>query len=123
MSASISEPGTRLPAESPLRPAREVMDPDDMGGARATRHSFIRTMIRRATAKGWKIKRTHFDIDPAGCGTAVYRVRAESRVFSFAIFSQNTGEHTDRVIAKAWDITAALVEGTIDEERLARLQG
>ncbi|MGP5196329.1 hypothetical protein [Arthrobacter rhombi] len=123
MSASISEPGIRLPAESQLRPAREVMDPDDMGGARATRHSFIRTMIRRATAKGWKIKRTHFDIDPAGCGTAVYRVRAESRVFSFAIFSQNTGEHTDRVIAKAWDITAALVEGTIDEERLARLQG
>lgn len=122
MSASISEPGSRLPSLAALRPAREVMHPADMGGARATRHSFIRTMIRRASAHGWKIKRTHFDIDASGCGTAVYRVRAETRTFSFAIFSQNTGEHTDRVIAKAWDITAALVEGHVDDERLARLQ-
>lgn len=123
MSASISEPpGTRLPALSALRPAREVMDPADMGGARATRHSFIRTMIRRAKTEGWKIKRTHFDIDPDGCGDAVYRVRAEGMTFSFVIFSQNTGEHTDRVIAKAWDITAALVEGTVETERLARLR-
>ncbi|MDN6331104.1 MAG: hypothetical protein L0J58_00975 [Micrococcaceae bacterium] len=122
MSASISEPALRLPSPSELRPAREVMDPADMGGARATRHSFIRTMIRRATARGWKIKRTHFDIDADGCGDAVYRIRAESMTFSFVIFSQKTGEHTDRVIAKAWDITAALVEGTVDEERLARLR-
>lgn len=122
MSAFTSEPATRLPSREELRPAREVMDPSDMGGARATRHSFIRTMIRRAAANGWKIKRTHFDIDAAGCGTAVYRVRAEAQTFSFAIFSQNTGEHTDRVIAKAWDITAALVEGQVDDERLARLQ-
>lgn len=122
MSASNSEPVTRLPAGFQLRPEREVMDPADMGGARATRHSFVRTMIRRATAKGWKIKRTRFDIDPGGCGAAVYRVRAESMTFSFVIFSQQIREHTDRVIAKAWDITAALVEGTVDEERLARLQ-
>lgn len=110
--------------EGLLRPADTVMDPLDMGGARATRHSFIRTMMRRAASAGWQIQRTRFDIDAAGCGTAVYEVRAESHLFSFVAFSQrlSEAERTDRVIAKSWDLTAALVEGSVDAERLARMR-
>ena len=107
-----------------LRPADTVMDPLDMGGARATRHSFIRTMMRRAVSAGWQIQRTRFDIDAAGCGAAVYEIRAESHLFSFVAFSQrlSEAERTDRVIAKSWDLTAALVEGSVDAERLARMR-
>nr|WP_233913827.1 hypothetical protein [Arthrobacter polaris] len=96
-----------------MRPADTVMDPLDMGGARATRYSFIRTMMRRAVSAGWQIQRTRFDIDAAGCGAAIYEVRAESHLFSFVAFSQRLSEEdrTDRVIAKSWDLTAALVEG------------
>ncbi|KAA0977197.1 hypothetical protein FQ154_09250 [Paeniglutamicibacter gangotriensis] len=100
------------------------MDPLDMGGARATRHSFMRSMIRRAVNAGWQIQLTHFDVDAAGCGSAVYEVRAESHLFSFVAFSQRLSEEerTDRVIAKAWDLTAALVEGPVDSERLERMR-
>lgn len=124
MNAPILSPGA--PAEirpGQLRPANTVMDPTDMGGARATRHSFIRTMIRRAVSAGWQIQRTHFDLDSAGCGSAIYEVRAESYLFSFVAFSQRLSEEerTDRVIAKAWDLTAALVEGAVDAQRLERM--
>lgn len=107
-----------------LRPAGTVMDPLDMGGARATRHSFIRSMIRRAVSAGWQIERTHFDVDPQGRGDVVYEVRAESHLWSFVAFSQRLSEteRTDRVIAKAWDITAALVEGGVDPDRLERMR-
>ena len=110
--------------EELMRPADTVMDPLDMGGARATRHSFIRTMMRRAANAGWQIQRTRFDIDAAGCGAAIYEVRAESHLFSFVAFSQRLSEEerTDRVIAKSWDLTAALVEGSVDDERLERMR-
>ncbi len=106
-----------------LRPAAVVMDPMDMTGARATRHSFARALVRRAVAQDWRIERTRFDIDELGCGTAVYRVQAEGHVWSFVAFSQRLaqGERTDRVIAKSWDVTAALVEGEADGTRIQRM--
>lgn len=106
-----------------LRPAAQVMDPTDMSGARATRHSFARALVRRAVARDWRIERTRFDIDERGCGTAVYRVQAEGHVWSFVAFSQRLaqGERTDRVIAKSWDVTAALVEGDVDRARVQRM--
>lgn len=124
MSAQALSEGTQMTMEELLRPADTVMDPLDMGGARATRHSFIRTMMRRAASAGWQIQRTRFDIDAAGCGAAVYEVHAESHLFSFVAFSQrlSEAERTDRVIAKSWDLTAALVEGSVDAERLARMR-
>ncbi|MET3164900.1 UNVERIFIED_ORG: hypothetical protein ABIB19_003331 [Arthrobacter sp. UYEF10] len=110
--------------QSMLRPSNTVMDPVDMGGARATRHSFIRSMIRRAVRAGWQIERTYFDVDAQGRGDAIYEVRAESHLWSFVAFSQrlSEAERTDRVIAKAWDVTAALVEGSVDADRLARMR-
>lgn len=106
-----------------LRPAAVVMDPTDMTGARATRHSFARALVRRAVAQDWHIERTQFDIDELGCGTAVYRVQAEGHVWSFVAFSQRLaeGERTDRVIAKSWDVTAALVEGDVDQPRIQQM--
>lgn len=116
--------GTDMATQDATRPANTVMDPLDMGGARATRHSFIRSMIRRAVSAGWQIERTHFDVDAQGRGDAIYEVRAESHLWSFVAFSQrlSEAERTDRVIAKAWDVTAALVEGSVDADRLARMR-
>lgn len=106
-----------------LRNPSVVMDPADMTGARSTRHSFARAMIRHAVAAEWQVERTIFDIDEHGCGTAVYRIQAEGHVWSFVAFSRRLapGERTDRVIAKSWDVTAALVEDDVDQARLGRM--
>ena len=110
-------------ADLSLRPGDVVMSPADMGGARATRHSFIRGMLRRADRYHWRVRRLSFQADADGRGTAVYQVDAEGHRWTFVGFSTTIppGQRTDRVIAKAWDITATLVEGEVDAERLERL--
>lgn len=106
-----------------LRPADTALDPADLGGARATRHSFARTMVRRAAARGWRITRGHVDLDAEGRGTVIFDIAAEGHRWSFVVFSQSIpeDERTDRVIAASWDVTAALVEGTITPADLDRL--
>lgn len=106
------------------RPADVVLDPRDMGGARYTRHSFARTLLRRAAAAGWRTLRERFEMDAAGRGEAVYRVEAEGHVWRFVAFSQQLREdqRTDRVVAESWDVTAALIEGDLDDVRLDALR-
>lgn len=116
---------TPAPDSAPeLRPADTVMSMRDLGGARSTRHSFTRALIRHAVAADWRVDRTRFDLDDEGRGSAVYEVRAEGRLWSFVVFSQIIDEsiRTDRVIAEAWDVTSALVEGAVGEEAVARLR-
>ncbi|MDJ0336700.1 hypothetical protein [Cryobacterium sp. PH31-O1] len=107
-----------------LRPPHEVLAGSDMNGAWATRHSFARTMLRRAQAQKWSVSKTRADFDETGCGSAVYTVQAEGCTLHFIAFSQtlDESERTDRVIADAWDITAALIEGELTPEREAALR-
>ncbi len=107
-----------------LRPANEVCDPADMGTARATRHSFSRTVIRHLVAEQWQVARELFDMDAAGRGVAVYRIDAGAYTWRLVAFSQVLAEaqRQDRVIAAGWDITLALVEGEVDDERLDQLR-
>ena len=107
-----------------LRPAEVALVPGDLGGARATRHSFARTFLRRAGANGWKIRLARADLDAEGRGVVVYDVEAEGHRWSFVAFSQTLEEsmRTDRVIAASWDVTAALVEGPADDDDIARLR-
>lgn len=123
MSATSPSPQTSHVAV-PLRAADVVMSPADMAGARATRHSFIRTMLRRACAQQWQVHKLSLTADEHGRGTATYQVDAEGHRWTFVIFSTTipADQRTDRVIAKAWDVTAALVEGDVDAQRLERLR-
>lgn len=109
--------------EAGLRSPDVVMAPADIAGARATRHSFIRTMLRRASSRRWRVRRVSLDLDAEGRGTARYGVDAEGHRWTFVVFSTMipAGQRTDRVIARAWDVTAALVEGDVDDQRLERL--
>ncbi|MET3810692.1 hypothetical protein [Arthrobacter sp. UYEF3] len=107
-----------------LRSPGDVLSGADMNGAWATRHSFARTMLRRAAARGWSVSRTRLDLDADARGTAVYTVNAEGRQLTFIAFcrSLEESERTDRVIADAWDVTAALIEGDLTPEREAELR-
>lgn len=107
-----------------LRPAEEVLSGADMNGAWATRHSFARTMLRRAATGRWAVVRTRMELDPDARGTVVYTVEAEGRELTFIAFCRTLqeSERTDRVIADAWDVTAALIEGSLTPEREAELR-
>ncbi|TGN65810.1 hypothetical protein EXE59_19005 [Nocardioides eburneiflavus] len=111
-------------AYAALRPADVVLSPDDLGGARATRHSFSRSLVRRAVAGGWDITLGRADLDEHGCGVVVFDVSAEGHRWSFVAFSQTIDEsdREDRVVASSWDVTAALVDGAVDDDDVARLR-
>ncbi len=107
-----------------LRPASQVCDPADMGTARATRHSFSRSLVRHVVEENWAITRERFDIDDAGRGAAIYRIDAGEHLWRLVVFSVvlDDAERQDRVIAGSWDVTLALVEGDVDDERLQQLR-
>lgn len=107
-------------AQVNARPADVALDPADMGTARATRHSFNRSFLRTAARERWTVDRTDWQVNDAGCGRFVYRVATATHVFHLVGFSQvlDEAQRTDRVVAQAWDVTAALVEGELDENLL-----
>lgn len=110
-------------AQTHARTADVALDPADMGTARSTRHSFNRSFLRAAAREQWAVDSTGWDIDEAGRGRFIYRVATPSHVFHLVGFSQvlDEAQRTDRVIAQSWDVTAALVEGEVDDELLATL--
>ena len=119
----------RLEAEldrrrSRVRPPSLVMQPAMMGAARLTRYSFSRTMLRKAVRDRWRARRVRFDVDDNGHGEAVYELVAGDHRFSFVAFttSIDEAEHTDRVIAQNWEITAALVQGAPTGDLLEMLR-
>ncbi|KWX23678.1 hypothetical protein AFM11_12840 [Mycolicibacterium wolinskyi] len=111
-------------AQSLARPPEQVLDPADMGAARYTRHSFARTFLRTAAAQRWHAECERTDLDADGRGEVVYRITIGDRIFRFVAFSTTLTDEdrTDRVIAKAWDVTGALIEGPLTAERLAAMR-
>lgn len=108
-----------------LRPPEEVMRPERLGALRFTSLSFSQSMLRKVFHEGWKIKRIQFDLDDQGYGEACYSIKTPNGTFSFIVFSQHVDdqERTDRVIAQKWDVTFALCEGLLTEEKKKRLRG
>ena len=125
ISEEVSELSTLLnDPNNVLRPAEIVMKPASLGAVRMTRFSFSRSMIRRAFTNQWEIKLMVVDFDEFGRGHIIYRILAEEKLFHFVAFTSTIDEalHTDRVIADVWDVTAALVEGEIDNDLLQFLR-
>jgi len=125
ISEEVSELSTLLnDPNNILRPAEIVMKPASLGAVRMTRFSFSRSMIRRAFTNQWEIKLMVVDFDELGRGHIIYRILAEEKLFHFVAFTSTIDEalHTDRVIADVWDVTAALVEGEIDNDLLQSLR-
>lgn len=106
-----------------LRSPADVMSPKRVGAARLTRYSFNRTLLRRVAAEGWTVTRDRLELDAEGRGHAVYRVVARGWEFNFVAFTTTLSEdeHTDRVVAGAWEITGALIDGPVDDAYLAEL--
>ncbi|NND75430.1 MAG: hypothetical protein HKN44_10535 [Ilumatobacter sp.] len=108
-----------------LRPADVVMQPARLGAARLTRYSFSRSLLRRVLGEGWDVSRVRIEMDREGRGHAVYRVGVAGHEFHFVAFTTTIDEtqHTDRVVAGGWEVTAALVEGPLTDDDMIRLAG
>ena len=59
-----------LPPMASLRPAERVMRLERMGAFHQSRLSFMRVLLRRLKADGWRFDRPVFDIDQRGVGVA-----------------------------------------------------
>lgn len=107
-----------------MRDSNELMKPERLGAVRLMRYSFARTFIRYATRHRWKVERASWKFDDEGRGEAIYTVGTHERPLHFVVFSDRIEEdkRTDRVVAEAWDVTAALCEGELTAERLAEMR-
>ena len=95
-----------------------------MGCSHPTRLSFLRTLLRRLGAEGWRIDRPAWEVDGAGVGHAVYRVRGPERTYALVAFAHDLPDamRSDRVIATAWDATFTLFDGDPTQADIDRLR-
>ncbi|MGB3556512.1 MAG: hypothetical protein WBA25_17930 [Jannaschia sp.] len=106
------------------RPPAEVMRLSRMGCSHPTRLSFLRTLLRRLGGGEWRIDRPVWEVDEAGVGHAVYRVRGDGRCYALVAFAHDLPDamRSDRVIATAWDATFTLFDGDPSPADIDRLR-
>ena len=114
------------PADAPLpapRPAAVVMAPARLGAMHQTRLSFVRRLLRQWAHERWALTRTHWQLNAQGHGVAIYTLNARKATYCLVVFSNPLAddERSDRVIARRWDVTCALVLGNVDTALLAQL--
>ncbi len=105
------------------RNPNEAMDPNELGSARQTRHSFSRAFLRTAVQQGWKFSKKKWELDASGCGRVIYEADLAGHKINAVVFSHVIDEElrTDRVIAQDWDVTFALVDGEVSDADLESL--
>ena len=64
-----------------------------------------------------------FDLNDQGHGTAIYRITTPQGLYHCVIFCRElrADQRSDRVIAEAWDVTFAIVEGDVEAELLQHM--
>ena len=79
--------------------------------------------MRKMITEQWQVTNAVFDHDSKGHGLAVYRVATPANCYHCVIFSRDLApeERSDRVIAEAWDVTFALVEGEVENSLLEQM--
>jgi hypothetical protein len=106
-----------------MRSADDLMRPAALAAIQPSRISASRSLMAVASRQRWQITCEHFDVDAAGRGRARYAIEADGWRFTFPVFSfePKTQERTGRIIGRAWDMMAALVEGPLSAAAIDRL--
>ncbi|WP_336367930.1 hypothetical protein [Marinobacter sp. C2H3] len=94
-----------------------------LGSFHASRLSFTRSLVRQMAREHWSVTRARFDLDDDGHGVAIYRLDTPHNRYHGVVFSQalDPEKRSDRVIAEAWDVTFAIVEGEVDDRLLEQM--
>ncbi len=95
-----------------------------LGAFHQTRLSFLRAMLRRIAADGYRFGYDRWEIGRDGVGAAVYAARGPERAYSLVCFARDLDPalRTDRVIAEAWDATFVLYDGIPGDGEMDRLR-
>lgn len=95
-----------------------------MGSFHQTRLSFMRILLRRLKAEGWRFDVPRFDIDARGQGVALYCAYGPERSYTLVAFANDlpAKKRSDRVIATEWDATFSLYDGIPDAAEIDRLR-
>jgi hypothetical protein len=106
-----------------LRPAGRVMNLVRLGSLHASRLSFARSLVRQMAREDWTVSTARSDLDEQGHGVVVYRLQTPHHTYHGVVFSQHLEpeRRSDRVIAEAWDVTFALVEGAVEDSLLNQM--
>lgn len=104
-----------------LRDAATLMRASALAALQPCRVSVSRALMVRAIRERWKITRLAFDLEENARGTAFYRIETPERVFDFPVYSFafTPKGRTGRIIGRAWDMMAALVEGPMSPDDIA----
>lgn len=107
-----------------LRDPDRVMRLERMGCFHQTRLSFMRTLLRLIGNRQWRFRRTRWDVDEKGMGTAVYQAEGPASVYSLICYANDLPpeKRSDRVIATQWDATFTLFDGVPTQNDLERLE-
>jgi hypothetical protein len=105
-----------------FRDPNEIMKLSRLGSFHQSKLSFLRSFIREF--KDWDYKRSLFDLNEKGYGTAIYSFSKKQRNYSLVCFAQyiNPDERSDRVIATKWDAAFVLHDGVPTKEDIERLK-
>lgn len=106
-----------------LRPANRVMNLVRLGSLHASRLSFARSLVRLMAREDWTVTTVRNELDKQGHGVVIYRLETPHHTYHGVVFSQHLDpeRRSDRVIAEAWDVTFALVEGAVDDSLLEQM--
>jgi hypothetical protein len=98
-----------------MRPASELMDPVRLSLLQNTRISSTRLLMAKAIRGRWNISCLSWKIDDRAVGTALYRIDTGDMKLDFIVhsFEPRKEGRMGRIIGRAWDMMAALVEGPV----------
>jgi hypothetical protein len=104
--------------EPRLRSPGILMQPSRLSVLQTSRLSATRFLMAKAIRERWSIERRQWDIDDRARGTALYRIDTGAMPFDFIIhsFEPKMEGRMGRIIGRAWDMMAALVEGPVSAE-------
>ncbi|HZQ62534.1 MAG TPA: hypothetical protein VFC24_14355 [Casimicrobiaceae bacterium] len=108
------------PAPAPRAPEL-LMQPQQLAALQPSRLSASRALMVRAIRERWSIRRLQWSIDEKSRGTALYRIETPDRVFDFPVYSfeYRPEGRTGRIIGRAWDMMAALIDGPATPQDIA----
>ncbi len=103
-----------------MRPEEEVMRPERLRAAKATRLSITRRLVERMTRSNWSISQRLAEIEASGAGLLVYDIDAEGFPMSFVVWSATSDGEADRLgrfYEHEYDFYGAVFEGRVTVER------
>lgn len=101
-----------------MTPADRLMDPVRLSVLQSTRLSTTRLLMGKAMRERWRIQCARWSIDERARGTALYRIETGGMPLDLIVhsFEPRKEGRMGRIIGRAWDMMAALVEGPVSEE-------